>query len=137
MVFCVIIHSRVNAYGRICGRKVWQMIISERIFDILRKRKISQKTFSEETGISQSTISDWKRKKTNPAADKIMIICDALQITPYQLLCHREGEPEYDEDCITVRKGSEEYLLIEKYRRLQRQQRNRVQGYLQALAEKP
>ena len=40
------------------------MIISERIFSILTEKGISQKTFSAMTGISQSTISDWKRKKT-------------------------------------------------------------------------
>ena len=42
--------------------------------------------FSKATGIAQSTISDWKRKKTNPSADKIMIICNVLKVTPYELL---------------------------------------------------
>ena len=57
-----------------------RMILSEKIFDILDKKHISRKQFAEETGIAQSTISDWKRKKTNPAADKLVAICDALQI---------------------------------------------------------
>ena len=39
------------------------MIISERIFQVLKEKRISQKYFSEQTGIAQSTISDWKRKK--------------------------------------------------------------------------
>ena len=43
------------------------MIISERVFKLLKEKNISQKEFSEATGIAQSTISDWKRKKTNPA----------------------------------------------------------------------
>lgn len=30
-------------------------------------------------------ISDWKRKSTNPAADKILIICEALDISPYSI----------------------------------------------------
>ncbi len=51
------------------------MLISERIFELLKEKGITQKEFSELTGISQSTISDWKRKKTNPASDKIMLIC--------------------------------------------------------------
>lgn len=62
------------------------MTISERIFKIMEEREISQIDFSKETGIAQSTISDWKRKKTNPSADKIMIICNALNVTPYELL---------------------------------------------------
>lgn len=115
------------------------MIISEKIFDIMDKKKISRKQFSEETGIAQSTISDWKRKKTNPAADKLMSICDALQVTPNQLLGENwdreEGAGETETDYLMVRTGSEEYLLIEQFRKLGRPQKNRVLGYLQAMSE--
>lgn len=41
------------------------MTISEKIFGILDTRGISQKDFSIATGIPQSTISDWRKKKTN------------------------------------------------------------------------
>ena len=54
------------------------MLISERIYQYMSEKGISQKEFSSRTGISQSTISDWKRKGTNPSADKIMIICEVL-----------------------------------------------------------
>ena len=50
------------------------MTISDRIFQLIQERGMSQKEFSEKTGIAQSTISDWKRKSMNPAADKIMLI---------------------------------------------------------------
>ena len=62
------------------------MSISERIFQIMKERHLSQKTFSELTGISYSTISDWKRKNTSPTADRIMTICNVLQVTPEFLL---------------------------------------------------
>ena len=62
------------------------MTISERIFKLMEEREIAQTDFSKATGIAQSTISDWKRKKTNPSADKIMIICKVLNVTPYELL---------------------------------------------------
>lgn len=62
------------------------MLISEKIFYLIGKNKLTQKEFSEQTGISQSTISDWKRKKTNPSADKILKICEVLRVTPYELL---------------------------------------------------
>ena len=48
------------------------MTISERIFKLMEDREVTQMEFSKATGIAQSTISDWKRKKTNPSADKIM-----------------------------------------------------------------
>ena len=52
----------------------------------MNERKITQIELSQSTGISQSTISDWKRKGTNPAADKIMKICKILDVTPEELL---------------------------------------------------
>ena len=48
------------------------MIISQKIFSLLEQRGMSQKEFSARAEISPSTISDWKRKKTNPSADKII-----------------------------------------------------------------
>ena len=61
------------------------MLISERIYKYMEEKGISQLEFAKKTGISQSTVSDWKRKKTNPSADKIMIICEVLGISPYEL----------------------------------------------------
>ena len=62
------------------------MIISERLFKIMEKKNVSQYELANITGICQSTISDWKTKKTNPSADKLMKICDALDISIEELL---------------------------------------------------
>lgn len=62
------------------------MIISERIFEIMKEKNIKAKEFAKMTGIGQSTISDWKTKKTNPQANKIMIICEALNVSPEDVL---------------------------------------------------
>ena len=65
------------------------MTISERMFQIMEEQGISQYRLSKMTGISTKTISDWRSKKTNPGSDKIMIICEALQISPEKLLTGR------------------------------------------------
>lgn len=109
------------------------MIISEKIFHILNQKGISQKAFSEKTGISQSTISDWKRKGTNPSADKIMIICDALDISVYDLLNETEGISERKLDYVIVNKNSDEYALLANYQNLDRLAKERVLGYMDAL----
>jgi len=62
------------------------MKISENIFNIMAQKGMSQLEFSQKTGIAQSTISDWGTKKTNPAANKIMIICKTLEVSPEELL---------------------------------------------------
>lgn len=110
------------------------MIISERIFEIMEKRGMTQIQFSEATGISQSTISDWKRKKTNPAADKIMRICEVLEVTPYELLQDTMGiirEPKLDYKVIS--EGTEEYGVLMEYEKLDKASRARLFGYISAL----
>ena len=67
------------------------MTISEKIFALLEQKELSQKEFSEKTEISQSTISDWKRKRTNPSSDKILKICVVLQVSPYELLAEDDS----------------------------------------------
>ena len=62
------------------------MKVSERIFKIMEQKGVTQLELSMRTGIQQSTISDWKRKKTDPASSKIMKIAKALDVTPEEIL---------------------------------------------------
>ncbi|MBR5474027.1 MAG: helix-turn-helix transcriptional regulator [Lachnospiraceae bacterium] len=105
------------------------MIISERIFQMLKEKGLSQKEFSDRTGIAQSTISDWKRKKTNPAADKIMVICDVLEVSPYMLLTGSSRNVDY----LVVDADSEEHFLLESFRTMEPDDRKRLMGYVEAL----
>lgn len=108
------------------------MIISERIFCILKEKGISQKAFSEMTGIAQSTISDWKRKKTNPTSDKLMIISKVLDVSLFELL----GANEENEEHLVIGKNSEEYKFLEAYRSLETNQKAMLMGYMDAMLRK-
>lgn len=108
-------------------------MISEQIYKILDEKGITQKEFSERTGISQSTISDWKRKGTNPSADKILVICDVLDVSPYELLSDTENRKYKALDYLIIDKKSKEYQLIESYRSLDTDLKRRMEGYLEAL----
>ena len=112
------------------------MIISERIFILLEEKGMSQKEFSEQTGISQSTISDWKRKKTNPASDKIMLICDVLKVSPYELLSGAEYQNCTEMNYVVVDKESGEYAFLEIFRNATSKDKQRIMGYMEALLEK-
>lgn len=114
------------------------MLISERIYQYMDERNISQKEFANRTGISQSTISDWKRKGTNPSADKIIVICDVLNVSPYELLSGTENSKmkEYKEiDYVIVDKQSAEYEVLEVFRRLDVDSKRRLEGYMKALID--
>ena len=113
------------------------MTISEKIFEILDTKGISQKELSVATNIPQSTISDWRKKKTNPASDKILVICDFLDITPYQLLSNvkEEGTRTNKMSYRIVVEGTEEDQLIEAYEKLDTKARARLIGYMEALKD--
>jgi len=113
------------------------MTISERIFNLLEERGMSQKEFSEKTGIAQSSISDWKRKKTNPVSEKILIICDVLGVTPYELLGATEGKGRRSNpsDVIVLEKSSEAGQLMNNYLSLEEGQQLRLLSYMRALTD--
>ena len=113
------------------------MTISDRIFELLDERKMTQRAFSEATNIPQSTISDWKKKSTNPSSDKIMIICDVLEVSPYYLLSGIEtaGTREDKIDYMMISKDSEDAVLLETYHDLDSKSQQRIVGYMKALSE--
>jgi len=97
---------------------------------------MSQIEFAHKTGISQSTISDWRRKGTNPSADKIMTICEVLDVSPYELLTGAESKLQNKSvatDYFIIDKETQEYQLIETYRALDVDAKNRLVGYMEAL----
>lgn len=115
----------------------WNMTISEKIFKRLEQINISQKEFAEKTGISQSAISDWKRKKTNPTADKILIISEALGITPNDLLSGTDIETTRSNpsDFLVVDKNTELGEFLIEFQSMNDNQKNKIMGYVSALKE--
>ena len=111
------------------------MVISDRVFELLKVKGMSQKEFSERTGIPQSTISDWKRKNVNPASDKIMIICEVLEISPSALLAGIGDEAYSTPEHIMIDKYGDEFRLITGYRELNEKKKERILGYMEALQE--
>lgn len=117
------------------------MLISERIYQYMLEKNISQLEFAKRTGISQSTVSDWRRKGTNPSADKIMIICEVLNVSPYELLQGTKNEKHKDYtqckqvEYVTVNKRSREFVLVETYQKLDVDAQKRLEDYMKALID--
>ena len=110
------------------------MIISEKIFELIKERGMNQKEFALATGISQSTISDWKTKHTNPAADKIMVICDVLGVTPVELLTSGQQFKSYEpeqKDIVVL--SPEKKLIIERVKEMDDAQINRLMAYVKKM----
>ena len=99
------------------------MLISEKIFEIIKEKGMSQKEFARHTGIAESTISDWKRKKLNPSVDKIPVICKVLNISADNLL---------GTDYVLADQG--ETILIEAYRSVDSLTQKQIITYAKSLS---
>lgn len=103
------------------------MDISSRIFELIKEKGLTQKAFSQMTGIPESTISDWKNKKLNPSLDKVNSICRVLGITPSELLEYEDDNDKVDYNYID---SSDEQILIESYRNADANTKDRVLAIL-------
>ena len=111
------------------------MTIRDKIFDKLEELNMTQKAFSEKTGIAESTISDWKKKKTNPTADKIMIICKVLNVDPEWLLSDIEpqGERGNPREWYAIKADTDGGKLITAFNSMDKARQARLMGYAEAL----
>ena len=105
------------------------MSISENIFRIMNERHISQKEFAKLIDVPESTISDWKRKGKTPNADKVMDICRALDVSPYDILLDKLEQTDY----IVIDSQSELGQLVTVYNSLEMRRRDNLKGYIDAL----
>ena len=114
------------------------MTIGQKIFFLLEERHMTQKEFSLRTGISTTTISDWRKKNTNPGSDKIMAICAALGVTPEYLLSGvtEDSDRGRNVDYMVIPKGTEERELIELFSSMDWLEREHLLEYARRAIEK-
>ncbi len=108
------------------------MTISERLFSIMQKKDISMPELSRRTGISRHTIFDWHRRNTNPGSDKIMVLCEALEIMPEELLLGQAAnEPAEEQRDISL--GDFELQILEICRGFSDSKKRRLMAYMSML----
>ena len=105
--------------------------IYEKIFEIMKAKGMTQKEFSKQTGIPESTISDWKHKKFNPGSDKIPAICKVLGIEPAELL---DADEAGDID-FRYYLSEDESILIERFRSIDAEDKSHILSYSKFLSE--
>ncbi len=106
------------------------MTISERLFMIMEEKGISMPELSRMTGISRHTIFDWQRRNTNPGSDKIMVICEALQISPEELLIGTNSKSNFD-NSISINEF--ETQILTACQELSEDKKKRLLAYLNML----
>ena len=113
------------------------MTIRDRIFDKLTVMDMTQKEFAKRTGIPETTVSDWKKKKTNPTAEKILIICKVLNVTPEWLLSGVEthGTRSNPATIIAIDTNTDVGELVSVYNSCDAAMQSRILGYAQAMGK--
>lgn len=97
------------------------MTINERLFQVMKDNNVSIRELARRTGITASTISDWKTKDKSPSAEKISLVCDALGISTEYIL---RGK-----DSLDMVLSEDEISLIEAYRNTEESQKKRLLAY--------
>lgn len=75
------------------------MDTKNRIFELLDKLGMEQKAFAEAVGVKESTVSDWRRGKSNSYNRFLVKIAQVLGTTTAELLGEKQqGSPPSEED---------------------------------------
>ena len=71
-----------------------------------------------------------RKKHTNPVSDKILIICEVLDISPYELLSGAEhiGTRSRDSQTYVFAKDTELGMVVETYQQLDYEQQKETFG---------
>ena len=67
------------------------MCIIDNILSLLSKKKVNQVDLCKHIGVSTSTMTNWKIRKTDPPARYIIPICEYLSVSPMLLLTGEEA----------------------------------------------
>lgn len=95
---------------------------------LLRKHGLTAATVSKETGIAQSTLTEWKKGKYTPKTDKIKKIAEYFDVQPDYF---------YGEGTIIERASqipNEAFDLLRRYYELSLEQREVVNDYIDFLS---
>ena len=114
------------------------MTVGQRIFYLLNEKGMTQVEFSKRTGIATTTISDWRKKNTNPGSDKVMSICAALDVTPEYLLSGvcEDSTRGRSIDYLVIPQGTDERMLLELFSDLPWPERAQLLDYAKKLSDK-
>lgn len=82
-----------------------EQIMYEIFSSLLQKNGVTPYKVSKETGVSQSTLSDWKRGLSTPKLDKLQKIANYFGVTVNYLMTGKEPETQKatDEPSLTKR----------------------------------
>ena len=73
------------------------MILNERIFNLIKERKITQYRLAKDLAISDGLISDWKNGRSSPTSERLIKLAKYFNVsTDYLLGLTDNPKPHYE-----------------------------------------
>lgn len=104
------------------------MTICERMFDIMEKRGVTAYVLAQKTGLSNSTLSNWRTRNTDPPSKYIVPICEAIGCSVEYLLT---GADTGETSSLNV--TCDELEMLDLYRRMSKRDQLLLLGHLQEI----
>ena len=106
---------------------------------LLDEKGLKNSDVARATGISNMTLSDWKRGVSKPKEDKMRKIAEFLGVTFDYLTTGKEKEINYSDELVgilsKVRKDKELIKALEKYFTLSEEKKNHVINTINMMSE--
>lgn len=74
------------------------MTFCEKLVELRKEKGISQEALAEVLGVSRQAVSKWETGAAQPEMANILRLCDILEVSPNELLCHKSAE-KLAEEC--------------------------------------
>ena len=68
------------------------MDLGEKLYELRKKKNLSQENVAEQLNVTRQTISKWETNQSTPDFDKIVPLCELYGITPNELLTGEKPE---------------------------------------------
>lgn len=78
-------------------------LIGNKLYEIRKKKNMTRVEVAESAGLSDRTYADIERGSVNMRIETFLKICDALDITPNDVLTEKFYSPEVNEDSVFSR----------------------------------
>jgi len=98
------------------------MKISERIFELMKAKRITQAELAEALGITQPSVGNWKTRGTTPPMEYLPTICKVLGVSWEYLITGAETETHFTSD---------EIHIIEQFRKVPPEGQNDIKKFIE------
>ena len=105
-----------------------------RIVEIRRRKGITQISLARDVGVTKSMLSKYENDINDPKSDIVKKLADSLGVSADYLLSRTEFETFKEED-MCVHLDKDELVMLEKYRRLIKDEKIRIDERLEYFLE--